>query len=138
MVNLQNSPIDQSYLKLTSETIKTQNFGSSLMKLSWSDFNLRLPDAYLVHSYLIATVPKILFCHETSQPIFVIFFFSAEQIYFSFKLTFFYPFRDIVTRAMNKSINAISYRFWPYFVVLVLSWNFTIHFYYFLFSAEQI
>ena len=38
------------------ELIKPQNLGSLLMKLSQSNFNLRSPNAYLVRSYLIATV----------------------------------------------------------------------------------
>ena len=38
------------------EFIKPQNLGPVLMKSSQSNFNLELPDAYLVHSYLIATV----------------------------------------------------------------------------------
>ena len=46
--------IDQSYLKIT------QNLGSLLMKLSQSNFNLWLPDCYLVHSYLIATVKYLI------------------------------------------------------------------------------
>ena len=40
------------------EAIRTKNLGSLLMKLSQSNFNLRLPDYYSVGSYLIATVPK--------------------------------------------------------------------------------
>ena len=38
------------------EFIKPQNLGSLLMKSSQSNFNLRLPDSYLVRSYLITTV----------------------------------------------------------------------------------
>ena len=38
------------------EFIKPQNLGSLLMKLSQSNFNLRLPGSYLVRSYLITTV----------------------------------------------------------------------------------
>ena len=38
------------------EFIQTQNFGSFLLKLSQSNLKLRLPDFYLIHSYLIATV----------------------------------------------------------------------------------
>ena len=38
------------------ELIKPQNLGSSLMKSSQSNFNLRLPGSYLVRSYLITTV----------------------------------------------------------------------------------
>ena len=48
--------IGQSYLKKILEPIRTQNFGSLLMKLSQSNFNLRSPDSDLVCSYLIATV----------------------------------------------------------------------------------
>ena len=48
--------IGQSYLKITLEPIRTQNFGSLLMKLSQSNFNLRSPDSDSVRSYLIATV----------------------------------------------------------------------------------
>ena len=36
--------------------MRTQNLGSSLLKLSHSNFNLRSPDCYLVRSYLIVTV----------------------------------------------------------------------------------
>ena len=36
-----------------------QNLGSSLMKSSQSNFNLRSPSSYLVRSYLIATVRKM-------------------------------------------------------------------------------
>ena len=39
------------------EFIKPQNLGSLLMKLSQSNFDLRLPSSYLARSYLIATVP---------------------------------------------------------------------------------
>ena len=42
---------------MNSEFIKPQNLGSLLMKSSQSNFNLRLPDSYLVRSYLITTVP---------------------------------------------------------------------------------
>ena len=38
------------------EFIKPQNLGSLLMKSSQSNFNLRSPGSYLVHSYLITTV----------------------------------------------------------------------------------
>ena len=38
------------------EFIKPQYLGCLLMKLSQSNFNLRSPDCYLVHSYLVATV----------------------------------------------------------------------------------
>ena len=38
------------------EFIKPQNLGPLLMKLSQSNFNLRLPGSYLVRSYLITTV----------------------------------------------------------------------------------
>ena len=38
------------------ELIRNQNLWSLFMKLSQSNFNLRLPDCYLVRSYLIATV----------------------------------------------------------------------------------
>ena len=48
--------IGLSYLKIMLEPIRTQNLGSSLMKLSQSNFNLRSPDCYSVCSYLIATV----------------------------------------------------------------------------------
>ena len=37
-------------------THKNSKFGVLLMKLSQSNFNLRSPDCYLVHSYLITTV----------------------------------------------------------------------------------
>ena len=36
-------------------------FSYLLMQWSWSNFNLRLPDAYLVLSYLIATVSNEIF-----------------------------------------------------------------------------
>ena len=38
------------------EFIKPQNLGSLLMKSSQSNFNLRSPGSYLIHSYLITTV----------------------------------------------------------------------------------
>ena len=44
---------------MNSEFIKPQNLGSLLMKSSQSNFNLRLPGSYLVHSYLITTVRKL-------------------------------------------------------------------------------
>ena len=48
--------IDQSYLKIMLEPIRTQYLGSLLMKLSQSNSNLWSPDCYLVRRYLIATV----------------------------------------------------------------------------------
>ena len=43
------------------ELIRTQNVGSLLMKLSQSNFDLRLPDGSLVLSYLIATVSEFIY-----------------------------------------------------------------------------
>ena len=54
------------------EPIRTQNLGSLLMKLSQSNFNLRSPDCYLVRSYLIATVPKLMSADKYNVSIFQI------------------------------------------------------------------
>ena len=43
------------------EFIKPQNLGSLLMKSSQSNFNLRSPVSYLVHSYLITTVSILIY-----------------------------------------------------------------------------
>ena len=48
--------MDQSYPKITLETIRLQNLGSLLIKWSQSNFNLRSSDSDLVlTSYLINT-----------------------------------------------------------------------------------
>ena len=41
------------------ETNKTSFVSYSLMQIFWSNFNLLPPDVYLVFSYLIATVHKV-------------------------------------------------------------------------------